>query len=173
MQHSARLAGGAAIAIALAFALAAPAAAVQPIMDRFDSNPSDLPAGAPCAFPVQRDALDGFDMTRAYADGKFVFSAHVDVLLTNPENGRTFVHKAKFNGVDYYDPATGIDVGWTSGQVLITFSPGDMGPYGIVGGTGALYRFVGWNSYTWDDNAGRLIDFAFKGTVTDVCALLA
>jgi hypothetical protein len=174
MAKLTRTAPVAVVALVLALAAAAPAAAAQPVMDRFESNPSDLAAGQACAFPIERDALPGgFDMTREYSDGRFVFSAHVDILLTNPANGKTFVHKAKFNGIDRYDPSTGIDIGVTSGQVLMQFLPGDMGPYGIVGSNGALFRFVGSSWYTWSDTAGALIDFGYKGTVTDVCALLS
>ena len=53
-----------------------------------------------------------------------------------------------------------------------SFPQGDIGPSGIVQ-DGALYHFDGTVSYVWDDNAGHITQFAYTGTVEDVCAALS
>ena len=174
MSRLTRSARGAVIALMLALVCAAPTAAAQPTRTVFSSQSHVDPAGTACPFDVLFEPLPGgFDAITDFSDGREAFSAHVDVLVTNQESGATFVHKAKFTGIDRYDPATGIDLGVTNGQVLMQFYPGDMGPFGVVGSSGALLRFVGTSWYTWDANANAITAFGYQGTVTDVCALLS
>jgi hypothetical protein len=168
-----RSARGAVITVLLAAFWAAPAAAAQPTRVVFYPHSHVDPAGTACAFDVLFEPLAGWDALTDFSDGAEVLKAQVDVLVTNEETGATFVHKATFHGIDRFDATTGIDLGMTNGQVLMQFYPGDIGPFGVVGANGGLFRFVGTNWYTWDANVNAITAFAYQGTVTDVCAALS
>jgi hypothetical protein len=164
---------GGVIAGVLALLWAAPVAAAQPTRLVFYPQSHVDPAGTACAFDVNFEPRRGWDAQTDFSNGAEVLNAHVSVLVTNAETGASFVHNATFHGIDRFDAATGIDHGTTDGQVLMQFYPGDMGPFGVVGAPGALLRFVGTSWYTWDANANAFTEFAYQGTVTDVCALLS
>jgi hypothetical protein len=46
-------------------------------------------------------------------------------------------------------------------------------PFGVVGAHGAMYHFIGTLSDTYDLVNNHTKQFAYKGTVEDVCAALA
>src|SRR5262249_1754082 len=137
-------------------------------------NPGPIPAGQSCLFQVDRQILPGaHDVYTEFGDGRSVLNAHGDVLVSNHDTGKSFVHHAEFNGTEWFDASSGLMRGMTSGQVMQGFWPGDMGPYGIVGGDGALFRVVGTMWYAYDPNTYVTVQFSFAGTITDVCALLS
>jgi hypothetical protein len=164
---------GGVIAGVLALLWAAPAVAAQPTRLVFYPPSHADPAGTACAFDVNFEPRRGWDVQTDFSNGSEVVNAHVSVLVTNAETGASFVHNATFHGIDRFDAATGIDHGTTDGQVLMQFYPGDMGPFGVVESPGALLRFVGTSWYTWDANANAFTQFSYRGTVTDVCALIS
>jgi hypothetical protein len=164
---------GGVIAGVLALLWAAPVAAAQPTRLVYFPAPHVDPAGTACSFDVLFEPLRGWDALSDFSNGAEVLKAQVNVLVTNETNGASYVHKAIFHAVDRYNSVTGIDRGVTNGQVLIQFLPGDVGPFGVVGASGALLRFVGTVWYTWDANANALTEFSYEGTVTDVCALIS
>jgi hypothetical protein len=51
--------------------------------------------------------------------------------------------------------------------------PGDHGPFGVVQYPGALYHIDGTASYTIDANTYATYEFAYSGSITDVCAALS
>lgn len=53
------------------------------------------------------------------------------------------------------------------------YTPGDVGPYGIVGADGLALRIEGTIWSTWDPNLNAVTEFAYQGTVTNVCDLLS
>lgn len=173
MHRLIRVARGAAIALGLVLVIAAPAAAARPTRSVYLPQAHTDVAGTACAFDVDFSPTRGFNAYTDFSDGSEQHIANVDVTLTNHETGATFVHRARFNDTSWYDAATNQYHGWTSGQVLVQFFPGDLGPDGIVQYPGALYRFVGTQSYTWDANVNAYTQLSYVGTVTDVCALLA
>ena len=169
-----RGARGTAMALLFALVVAAPAAAAQPTLTVFSPHDHTDYAGTACAFDVHFHILPGgWDADTVFGDGRYVRIAHVDVLVTNVATGATFIHKAMFHSTDWYDPATNLYTEITNGQVLVQFQPGDVGPFGVVQYPGALLRFVGTTWLTWDDNIGAVTEFAYQGTVTDVCAALS
>jgi predicted ATPase len=93
--------------------------------------------------------------------------------LTNDDTGATFVHKAFFHDVNWLDAANGVYRGMTNGQSVFWFFPGDVGPYGIVGADGLALRIEGTVLYAVDATTFAVTEFAFKGTVTNVCTLLS
>jgi hypothetical protein len=169
-----RTARGAVIALAIAAIWAAPAAAAQPARTVLHPTGGLHPAGQGCAFDISYVDAPGSRITITdFSDGSEMVDAHAIATLTNDETGATFVHKAFFHDVSSYDPATGLYTGMTNGQVVNWFYPGDVGPYGIVGPDGLALRFEGTIWYTWDANLNALTQFAYVGTVTNVCDLLS
>ena len=78
-----------------------------------------------------------------------------------------------YRDVSRFDDVTGMVVGVESGETTWSFLPGDQGPFGVVGSNGALYHFHGTVSYTFDTNTNHSTQFAYSGTVTDICAALS
>jgi hypothetical protein len=180
-----RSARGVMIAAVLALVWAAPAAAaettrtVRPLSGGFV-----LPAGTACAFdvageprtaPTSRAAFQsgGFVAETDFSDGSVQRSLRARGAYVNLETGARFPTLDTYRDVSRFDPATGIQVGVESGQMTWSFLPGDVGPYGVVGRHGALYHFIGGVSYTFDTTTNHATQFAYSGTVTDVCAALS
>ena len=175
MKRLTRSARGAVIALALALLWAAPAAAAQPTRTVLHPTGGLHPAGQGCAFDISYVDAPGATITVTdFSDGTEIVIVHAIATLTNDDTGATFVHKAFFHDVSSFDPATGLYTGMTNGQVVNWFSPGDVSPFGrIVGADGLALRFEGTIWYTWDANLNALTQFAYQGTVTNVCALLS
>jgi hypothetical protein len=170
----ARTARGVVIALALALLWAAPAAAAKPTRTVLHPIGGSHPAGQGCAFEISYvDAPGARIIVTDFSDGREASDVHAIATLTNDDTGATFVHKAFFHDVSWFDAADGVWRGMTDGQVVVWFFPGDVGPYGIVGGDGLALRFEGTVWSTWDPNANAITEFAYRGTVTNVCALLS
>ena len=91
----------------------------------------------------------------------------------NLATGARFPTQDTFRDLSRFDDATGIIVGVENGETTWSFLPGDTGPFGVVGSNGALYHLVGTVTYTFDTNTNHATQFAYTGTVTDVCAALS
>jgi hypothetical protein len=171
-----RAARGAVIALVLAMVCAAPApaAAAQPTRTVFHPTGGSHLAGQGCAFDISYVDAPGARITVTdFSDGREAADVHAVVTLTNDETGTTFVHKAFFHDLTWFDTADGVYRDVTDGQVLVWLSQGDLGPYGIVGADGLAVRFEGTVSSTWDPNVNAVTEFAYQGTVQNVCTLLS
>ena len=169
-----RSARGALIAVVLAVLWAAPAAAAQPTRTVLHPTGGLHPAGQGCAFDISYvDAPGAFISVTDFSNGTEAAIVHAVVTLTNDDTGATFVHKAFFHDVSWFDAASGLWRSVTNGQVLVWLSPGDLGPYGIVGADGLAVRFEGTVWSAWDPNANAVTEFSYQGTITNVCDLLS
>ncbi len=168
-----RAARGAVVAVALALVAAAPAAAAQPTRTVFDLNPFVRPAGAGCAFAVAGQPSGGFIAETDFSDGSVLLSVRARGAYVNVDTGARLLDVDSYRDLSRYDPVTGIVVGVESGQSTWYFLPGEVGPFGVVQYPGAYYHFIGTVSYTYDTNANRSTQFAYTGTITDICAALS
>jgi len=168
-----RPARGAVIALLFALVVAAPAAAARPARLVRAPHSGVLAAGTACAFDVYGEPFKGFVAITDFGDGATTVQESGKGQYVNLTTGTTFVVTEAYRQFDRFNSATGIDLGMGSGQFEYTFLPGDLGPFGVVGASGAFYRFVGTASYVWDANANRVTQFTYSGTVTDVCAALS
>jgi len=169
-----RPARGAIIALVLALAVGAPAAAAQPTRTVLHPTGGLHPAGQGCAFDISFVDAPGARITVTdFSDGTEATDVHAIATLTNVSTGATFVHKAFFHDINSFDATNGVYRGMTNGQSVFWFYPGDVSPYGIVGADGLALRIEGTIWYAWDANANAITQFAFSGTVTNVCALLS
>lgn len=173
------LAQGASIALALGIIAAAPAAAAQPARSVRPLNGSFvLPAGTACAFDVAGEPStvslrNGFISNTAFSDGTVLRFVRAKGAYVNVATGAEFPTVDTFRDLSTYDSSTGIIVGEESGEMTWSFLPGDVGPFGLVGSNGALYHIIGAVSYTFDVNTNHATQFAYVGSVTDVCAALS
>lgn len=169
-----RPARGAFIAVVLALMVAAPAAAsTPPTRIVRDLHPFVLPAGTACAFDVAGEPTGGFVAVTTFSDGTVQVSVRARGAYVNLDTGARFPTEDTSLVIDRFDPATGIDVAVLKGQNSYNFLPGDMGPFGVVGSNAVFYHIVGSVSFTWDSVANRVTQFAYSGTVTDICAALS
>jgi hypothetical protein len=171
-----RTARGAVIALLLALVVAAPAAAAQPT--RTVTHPADggiiSAQESGCGFAVTVGADPNARVTVTdFSNGTEVIEANTTRTLTNVLNGKTYLRLNRYHDVEWFDATTGLIRGVQTGQSTWSFWPGDMGPYGLVQAPGLGLHFVGTVSYTWDPNANAITEFAIKGTIEDVCALLS
>jgi len=174
MARLTRTARGAVIALILAVVWAAPAAAAQPTRTVSHPTGGSHPAGQGCAFDISYVDAPGSRITVTdFSDGREAADVHAVATLTNDETGATFVHKAFFHDVSWFDAADGVYRDVTHGQFVVWFFPGDVGPYGIVGADGLSLRIEGTVWSAWGPNANAITEFAYVGTVTNVCALLS
>lgn len=163
----------AALGFAVALMWVQPAAASQPTRTLIYPEAMVIPAGSGCAFDVLEEPLRGWAAVTEFSDGAFVLKAQVNAAITNVETGATFVHKARFHGVERFDPETGLIRGVTNGPIVWWLSPGDVGPYGVVEDPGVFVRIVGTVWYAVDPETGALVEFSYQGSIVDVCALIS
>ncbi|HZM72147.1 MAG TPA: hypothetical protein VFC71_02115 [Candidatus Polarisedimenticolia bacterium] len=169
-----RSAGGAVIALLLALVVTSPAAAAQPTRTVHDLSSFTIPAGSGCAFDVEGQPSWGFVAKTDFGDGRVQYSVRAHGAYVNLETGARFATADTSLVVDQFDPATGIDVVYLSGQNSYSFVPGDVGPFGVVTTSdGAFYHIDGSVSFTFDTNTGHTTQFAYSGSVTDICAALS
>ena len=180
----ARITLAALIAVVLALLVAAPAAAGQPTRTvRPLHGGFVLPAGTACAFdvagepdpkPTSATAFQsgGFVAETDFSDGSVMYSVRARGAYVNLETGARFETLDSFRELDRIDPETGNIVSGTDGQTTFFFLPGDQGPFGVVGRHGALYHIDGTTSYVIDANTFQTYQFAYAGSITNVCAAI-
>lgn len=174
MIQLARTARGAVIALGLALVVAAPAAAAQPTRTVFDLGGWVIPAGSGCAFDVEGQPSWGFVAKTVFSDGRVQYSVRAHGAYVNLATGARLPTADTSRVIDQFDPATGIDFVTLDGQNSYNFIPGDIGPFGLVTNSdGAFYHIVGSVSFAFDTNTGHTIQFAYSGTVTDICTALS
>ena len=170
-----RAARGAVIAVVFTLVVAAPAAAAQPTPLRtvHGLSPFELPAGSACTFDVEGVPSWGFVARTDFGDGRVQYSVRAHGAYVNLETGTRFPTADTSRVIDWFDPATGIDVVLLNGQNSYSFFPGDMGPFGVVGPDPAFYHIAGSVSFTYDTTTGHTTAFTYSGSVTDICAALS
>ena len=173
MKRLTRSARGAVIALVLALVWAAPAAAAQPTRVVHDLQPFVMPAGTACPFDVEGEPTGGFIAVTTFSDGTVQRSVRARGAYVNLATGASFPTQDTFRDLSRFDEATGILVGSDNGATTWSFLPGDLGPFGVVGGSGALYHIDGAVWYTFDTVANHATQFAYQGTITDVCGALS
>ena len=173
MSKLTRSARGAVIAVMLAAVWVTPVAAAQPTRTVTALSPFVHPAGTACPFDVAGEPSSGFVATTILSDGTEMYSVHAKGAYVNVATGARFETRDIFTEIDRFDPETGILTGLNDGETTSTFSPGDIGPFGVVGSNGAYYHFVGTIHYTYDTNTNAFNLVSYSGTVTDVCAALS
>ena len=168
-----RAARGAVIALVLSAVWAAPAAAAQPIKDTFPLSGFTIPAGYACPFDVDGVPDFGFSQRWIRADAPLKGAFHAHGAYVNDETGARYPTLDNFTFAQWIDPGTGLLHVVLQGQAADSFLPGDVGPFGIVGDTGAFYDFVGRITFTIDPVTGHVSQFSWAGTATDICAALS
>lgn len=165
-------------AVVVAFALVAVPSTYGAKPDRSvlgPSEPSVSLAGEGCAFDILwQPSADARRMITEFDDGRTVYITNGNPTLTNLETGTTFAHRARYHVTDTYDPASNSVLSVITGQIILGFWAGDMGPYGEVSSPGLLLRVTGISRLTVDLDTFVITDFSLDGRVTDdVCAQLA
>jgi hypothetical protein len=180
-----RTARGAAIAVVLALVAVAPVAAAQPTRTIRPLHGGFVdPAGTACAFDVAGEPnakppsasafqSGGFVAETDFSDGTVTYSVRARGAYVNLETGARFETLDTYMERDRFDPDAGLIIGGATGQVTFYFLPGDHGPFGVVQYPGALYHIDGTASYTIDANTYATYEFAYSGSITDVCAALS
>jgi hypothetical protein len=166
---------GAVIALGLALVLAAPAAAAQPTRTVIDAQPfTHYPAGTGCAdfdVTVYRPQ-GGWTAITDFSDGREAIVTHViERTITNDATGATFVETSVANEVDRLE--NGQIIGTISGQFILEFYPGDVGPDGVVLDHVLALYIQGWATYVVDDTTFATLAIQINGTTTDICAALS
>jgi hypothetical protein len=162
------------VAVAIALGVVPTAFGVAPIRSVFEPEPQILiPAGEGCAFDVLEELAENAGLTLTeYSDGRLHIQAHGDLVLTNLDSDQSIDWKNRWNAWETFDPETN-SVRWeASGRLLYSFFPGDQGPSGTVGESGALFAFIGLVELTLDADTGAVTSFSLDGQATDICALL-
>jgi hypothetical protein len=135
-------------------------------------GPGVWPAGFGCPFDVGRVPNDVTRITE-FSGGRTVFQVNAEPTLTNLETGTAYIQRSRFTATDTYDPDANDVLSVTSGRFIINFFPGDQGPFGKVGESGALFAFAGRVQTTFDLDTEIVISFSYEGTVTDLCGVLS
>ena len=176
MRKLTRTARGILIALVLGLLVSAPTAAAQPTRTRIDLTGTGIFSAdeSGCGFAVSREWLPGSRVTITdFSDGTEVIERRAMATLTNVATGATFLSKYSFHDMSRFDAANGVYRGEESGEFILAFYPGDMGPYGLVQAPGLGLHFDGTVWYAWDVNANATTEFAYSGKIIDVCALLS
>ena len=169
-----RTARGAAIAVALALMVTAPAAAAQPTRTVSSLGPvGHFPAGTGCEFDVTA-YRSGRTAVTDFSDGREAIETHyIDYTMVNDANGKAFAINFVHHEVDRYDAANDVIRGRSSGDTIFTFVPGDVGPDGAtVDHVFSIYA-KGTVTYVIDGTTFATLAISIQGKYTDICAALS
>jgi len=133
-------------------------------------GPFVMPAGFGCSFDVLASP-EGKSYITEFDDRRMVIS-NAYVTFTNLDSGTTYVQHSTYKVTETLLDADRLGI-VADGRIFFQLYPGDSGPFGTVGGDGALYLMEGTSTSTLDLGTFILTSFSFKGTATDLCALLA
>ena len=170
-----RAAPAAAIALVLGLAVAAPAAASQPIRTVMSDPPATLTldAGRFCPFTVVTDRPMGrrFTVTE-FSDGREqVIGLAVQRTYSNPANGKSFVAQTSGHEVDWFDAYPMVH-GTVQGTFVWTAPPGDVFSGGVVIDHLTQFYIQGSVTYVTNWETGATSQFSMTGTATDICAAM-
>jgi hypothetical protein len=136
--------------------------------------PYVVPAGEGCAFDIHTSPQADIRRTiTEFDDGRVVTTVRGTAILTNMDTDATFVHRVRFHNTDTYDAGTNEIVSVVEGQVNIYLWPGDLGPYGEVGASGAIFRHTGRVVLRLDADTFVVTYYRSTGKIEDVCAALS
>jgi len=172
-----RTVSGAAVALVVALAAAAPAAAAQPTRTfvNFDSV-QHIPAGRGCNdfdVTLYRTPGSGYVETD-FSDGRIAYVVHmVDSTITNDSNGKVFQESSIFHEVDRYDAATDVIHGSVTGTSIFQFAVGDAAPDGSVVDHVYAIFIRGTVTYAIDGTTFATLAISVKGEYTDICAAIS
>ena len=155
--------------------IAAPAAfGAKPIRTVFHPEPILIPAGFGCEFDVEEvPSADTRAVITEFSDGRTVIQGKSDPTLTNLETGDVFLQKTRVKVTDVYDPVANDVLEEISGRIFVGFFPGDQGPFGEVGATGAVYSVIGHQRLTYDLDTDVITSYSLEGQAIDICAALS
>jgi hypothetical protein len=163
-----RLAYALLLLTAAAAALAGPAGAEKPVRGPAASPPSlDFPAGIVCDFAVHAEALVNRQTETIFASGKVLYTGYFETLVA--ANGKEL--RLNTSGPTRLTPEGDLLRVTSGGPLLIFFFPGDAGPGDTT--KGRTYLVHGHTTFLVDPATFVFLEFESKGTLTDVCALLA
>jgi hypothetical protein len=170
-----RTASGAAIALVIALAAAAPVAAAQP--DRYvitGTLVSHYPAGEGCEFDVTAYKLPSAHTTvTTFSDGTQFYDAHsLHRRIVNDATGAEYDENIVSHEVDHVDGA-GIDHGSINGQFIWEFYPGDVYLDGTILDHVVALDMVGSATYVVNWNTGATLQISFVGQYADICAAIS
>ena len=163
-----RLACALLLLTATAAALAAPAGAEKPIRGPAESPSSlDFPAGMVCDFAVHAEALVNRQTETIFSSGKVLYTGYFESLVA--ANGNEL--RLNTSGPTRLTPEGDLLRVTSGGPLLIFFFPGDAGPGDTT--KGRTYVVYGYTTFLVDPQTFVFLEFETKGSLTDVCALLA
>jgi hypothetical protein len=153
---------------AVAAAAAGVAAADRPIREPAEAVSFDFPAGLVCPFPVVGEPVEDRQTVTTFASGKVLYTGFFSARLTNADTGAGLTLNAS-------GPVTVVPVGdnivvSSGGPVIFFFFPGDAGPGDDS--VGRTYLFRGQTEVLVDPDTFTFLSFSYRGSATDVCALL-
>ena len=170
-----RPAAGAAIALVLAIAAAAPVAAAEPTRTVYQLHYPffTIGAGNACDFAVEGHPSWGFQASTQFSDGSTQWSVRAHGAYVNPANGDSYWVEDNWRDRDVPIAGGTRIFSTVNGQATYTFYPGDMGPYGLVDHV-VMYHIVGTTYATWDSVTYQTYAFSWHGgTITNVCEELS
>lgn len=138
--------------------------------DRGAGDPFVIPVGE-CPFAIGVVPRVTFKSTTQFSDGRTVFTDHGGSTLTNLETGATYVQHTNATFTDT-STADGNIFEVLDGRFWFGFSPGDQGPDGEVGESGAGFFLVGHFEYTFDPDTLVISSFQGNGRAINECQLL-
>ena len=119
----------------------------------------------------QSSGAGNLKSTTQFSDGRTVFTDHGGSTLTNLETGATYVQHTNATFTDT-STADGNIFEVLDGRFWFGFSPGDQGPDGEVGESGAGFFLVGHFEYTFDPDTLVISSFQGNGRAINECQLL-
>lgn len=164
------------VVLVSAMGVVAPASAVvgaKPIRTVLHPENFVVPAGQGCSFNVAEEVDERAWMAiTEFADGRIVTKGRANPTLTNMDTGDSLVHhtSAKITETQTSEGEILVEV---SGQLFMSFWPGDQGPTGLTDDPGGLFSINGHVRVTMDSSTFVYTSFSLDGTATDLCAALA
>ncbi len=132
-----------------------------------------IPVGLGCSFPIALDVPERVSVVVVeFADGRTVTHDRGKISLTNVDTGESLLHTSTAK-ITEFPSVAGESVVEVSGQLFMTFWPGDQGPNGLVEYPGEAYSVNGHVRLTQVDETFVFTSFSLKGTATDICAALS
>jgi len=158
------------VAAAAALLVAPAAGAHRPFKEPIGLHASVLDA---CPFQVGLEPGGGHEFLTIFDSGRLAVHARLQPTLTNLETGFAISVRQSHLFSETFDANANEFDDQLNGRSLFEILPGDVGPSGQVDPDGALVFVVGRLSYTSDPDTFAITSMDVRGTLTDMCAVLA